>query len=109
MLFGHETHVEAIKSIVVYETHFFWSWQNFQADVNLWRFYAFNMMSLTLASNEFFSTNFSTFLTQKIVENLEVFVVLNVHLTNFFSLGGCLANFLYHKIKKKSPVQHIIF
>jgi len=67
------------------------------------------MMSLTLASNEFFSTNFSTFLTQKIVENLEVFVVLNVHLTNFFSLGGCLANFLYHKIKKKSPVQHIIF
>jgi hypothetical protein len=60
------------------------------------------MMSLTLASNEFFSTNFSTFLTQKIVENLEVFVVLNVHLTNFSLWGGVWQIFYITKLKRKA-------
>jgi hypothetical protein len=27
----------------------------------------------------------------------------------FSLVGWCLPNFLYHKIKKKNPVQHIIF
>jgi hypothetical protein len=70
-------------------------------------------MFLTFGSNDFFSTKFSTFLTQKIGENLDVFVVLSVHLNFFFSFGegaeGVLPNFLYQKIKKKNSVQHIIF
>jgi hypothetical protein len=65
------------------------------------------MMSLTFGSNEFFSTKFSTFLTQKIGEHLEVFVVLSLHLTNFYNtklkrktLFSTLLFFLKGKIKE---------
>ncbi len=84
MLFGHETHVEAIKSIVVYETQFFKKLAKLSSRCEFVEILCIEHDVSDIQLQWFFFDKVSTFLSQKIGENLEVFVVSSVH----FLFGG---------------------